>query len=90
MAVFAKAGAVVSGVQPKVAVGSITGLVTGLVVWLLMSYVPQFRSGVPEAVVALIPVATAWAGHTFAAYMTPSSSGTPAAPVVVPPSPPKA
>lgn len=59
--------------------GAAAGAATGLVMWALMSFVPAFHNGVPEAVVAVIPVALGWAGHVIGAYLTPHK---PAAPSV--------
>ena len=57
-------------VDRKVKAGTAAGAATGLVVWMLVAWVPVFHDGVPEPVVAVIPVVLAWAGHTLAAYMT--------------------
>jgi hypothetical protein len=65
--------------ERKVKAGTAAGAVTGLIVWALVSYVPAFHDGVPEAVVAVIPVVLAWAGHTAAAWLTRSAPGVPAA-----------
>ena len=51
--------------------GAAAGAATGLVVWALMAFVPAFHNGVPEAIVAVIPVALCWAGHVAGAYLTP-------------------
>ena len=63
--------AVLSTVEPKVKAGAAVGAATGAVVWALVSYVPAFHAGVPEPVVAVLPFALAWAGHTIAGYMAP-------------------
>lgn len=63
--------------------GAAIGAVTGVIVWALMSWVPAFHNGVPEAVVAAIPVAVAWAGHVIGARMTPH----PPVPAPAPPAP---
>ena len=43
-------------VETKVATGSFAGILTGLVTWCLVAYVPAFRAGLPGPVAALIPV----------------------------------
>jgi Glycosyl hydrolases family 25 len=62
--------AVIRSVQ-QVKAGTGAGAVTGLVIWALVSWVPWFRSGVPEPVAIAVPVILAWAGHTIAAYLAP-------------------
>lgn len=81
-------------IETKVAAGSFTGILAGLITWALTSYVPAFRSGLPPAVAALIPVAVGWLAHSVAAYAAPHTprempqqiSRTPSTRVVVPPS----
>ena len=51
--------------------GATTGAVTGLIVWALMSFVPAFHNGVPEAVVSVLPFALGWAGHLIGTMVTP-------------------
>ena len=58
-------------IETKVAAGSFTGILTGLITWALVAYVPAFRSGIPAPVAALIPVAVAWLAHSVAAYEAP-------------------
>ena len=85
-----------SVVETKVAAGSFTGILSGLVVWALVAYVPAFRTGLPAPVAALIPVAVAWLIHSVTGYMAPHTPRpvTPAQPLpppepvaVVPPGP---
>ncbi len=61
-------------VESKVKQGAAVGAATGVVVWALVSFVPTFHTGVPEPVVAVLPFALAWAGHTIAAYRAPHDS----------------
>ena len=60
--------------EPKVKAGAAGGAGSGaagiLIVWLLVTYVPGFRTAPPE-ILALIPVALGWAGHVIAAYAAP-------------------
>ena len=58
-------------VEKKVSYGSAIGAATGIVVWALVSFVPAFRTGVPQPVVDAIPFVLAWLGHTAAAYLAP-------------------
>ena len=58
-------------IETKVAAGSFTGILTGLITWALVAYVPAFRAGLPAPVAALIPVAVAWLAHSVAAYEAP-------------------
>jgi hypothetical protein len=74
---------------PPARTGSAIGLVTGLVVWALVSFVPAFHSGVPEPIVAVIPFVLAWLGHTAAAWIAPhpAAAPAPAAPAAPTPTP---
>lgn len=65
-------------VETKVKAGAAAGAVTGLVVWALISFVPAFHTGVPEPVVAVIPVVLAWAGHVAASWLAPHTPRPPA------------
>ena len=58
-------------IEAKVAVGSFTGIIAGLITWGLVAYVPAFRGGLPAPVAALVPVAVAWLAHTVAGYLAP-------------------
>ena len=58
-------------IETKVAAGSFTGIITGLLTWALVAYVPAFRAGLPPPVAALIPWAVAWLAHSAAGYMAP-------------------
>ena len=58
-------------IETKVAAGSFTGILTGLITWALVAYVPAFRAGLPAPVAALIPVTVAWLAHSVAAYEAP-------------------
>lgn len=60
--------------------GAGVGAATGLAVWLLVSFVPQFHSGVPEPVVAVLPFALGWLGHTAASWIAPHKTVVAAAP----------
>lgn len=71
-------------IETKVATGSFAGIVTGLVTWCLVAYVPAFRAGLPGPVAALIPVAVAWLAHSVTAYMAPHTPR-PVAPVPLEP-----
>lgn len=58
-------------IESKVAAGSFTGIVTGLLTWALVAYVPAFRTGLPPPVAAFIPVAVGWLLSSVAAYRAP-------------------
>lgn len=62
--------------------GAASGAVTGLVIWALVTWVPAFRSGLPQPVAAVLPFALGWAGHVIAAWASrhQASPGPPAAP----------
>ena len=48
--------------------GAASGAVTGLVIWALVTWVPAFRSGLPQPVADVLPLALGWAGHVLAAW----------------------
>ena len=58
-------------IETKTAVGSFSGILTGLITWTLVAYVPAFRTGIPAPVAALIPVAVAWLAHSVTSYAAP-------------------
>ncbi len=74
-----------SQVEAKVAYGSFTGILTGLVVWALVAYVPAFRSGLPVPVAALIPVAVAWLAHSVTGSLAPPTPRPVMPPAPLPP-----
>ena len=61
-------------IETKVKAGTLTGALTGLVVWALMSYVPVFHDGVPVPVVDAIPWVLTLMGSAVAAYLAPHTS----------------
>ncbi len=69
-------------IETKVKAGSLAGSLTGLIVWGLVAYVPAFHNGVPEPVVAIIPVVLSLIGGGIAAWLAPhtSRSGTASGP----------
>jgi hypothetical protein len=81
-------------IETKVTAGSLTGLLTGLIVWGLVSYVPAFHHGVPMPVQEAIPWVLTLAGSAIAAYLAPHThrpdlgeqGAKPTASVLTPPS----
>jgi hypothetical protein len=61
-------------IETKVKAGTLTGSLTGLAIWALMAYVPAFHDGVPEPVVAIIPVVLSVVGGAIAAWLAPHTS----------------
>ncbi len=61
-------------IETKVKAGSTAGALTGLVIWALVAYVPAFHDGVPEPVVAIIPVVLSVIGGGIAAWLAPHTS----------------
>ena len=58
-------------VESKVVAGSFAGVVTGLLTWALVTYIPAFRNGIPDQLAPFIPVIAAWLCSTAAAYLAP-------------------
>jgi hypothetical protein len=58
-------------IETKVAAGSFAGILSGLITWALVAYVPAFKSGLPPQVAVFLPVAVAWLLSTGAAYLAP-------------------
>lgn len=65
-------------VESKVAAGSVTAAVAGVITWLLVSLVPAFRGGLPPDLAPFIPVFTAWVLSTAAAWAAPHTPRPPA------------
>jgi len=58
-------------IETKVAAGSAAGILTTLITWALVTYVPAFHTGLPPQLAALLPGAIAWVLSTAAAYRAP-------------------
>lgn len=58
-------------IEAKVAAGSAASTVTGILTWLLVTYVPAFHSGLPTALAALLPFIVATALGSATAYLAP-------------------
>jgi hypothetical protein len=71
-------------IETKVAAGSFTGILSGLIAWALIAYVPAFKTGLPEQVAVFLPVAVAWLLSTGAGYLAPHTHR----PDLTPPQPP--
>lgn len=59
------------GVETKTAAASATAIVTGLLTWVLVTFVPVFRTGLPPQLATFLPVAVGWALSTSAGYLAP-------------------
>lgn len=59
------------GIETKVAAGSVTAVVTGLLTWALVTFVPMFRTGLPPQLATFLPIAVGWALSTAAGYLAP-------------------
>jgi hypothetical protein len=57
-------------IDRKVKAGTLTSALSGLVLWLLVSFVPAFHHGVPIPVADAIPVAVSVVSGFVAAYST--------------------
>lgn len=65
-------------VETKVKAGAASGAAIGVITYLLVLAVPAFHTGVPDAVIAVIPLAAGWMAHVAAAYMAPHTRTPPA------------
>jgi hypothetical protein len=60
-----------SVVETKVAASSAAGIVTGLLSWALVAFIPVFKSGIPGELQPFLPVAAGWLVATAAGYLAP-------------------
>jgi hypothetical protein len=56
-------------ISSKLIASSTTTLVTGLITYVLVTFVPAFKNGIPAKVTDIIPVAVALVLGTIAGYM---------------------
>jgi hypothetical protein len=61
-------------IETKVAAGSATGIVTGLLSWALVSYIPAWHNGIPATLLPFIPAIAGWLCATAAGYLAPHTS----------------
>lgn len=61
-------------VETKVAAGSFSAAVTGFLTWILVTYVPAFRNGLPPDLGAILPILIGWACGTVASWAAPHTS----------------
>jgi len=61
-------------VEAKVKAGSAATIVTGILTWVLVTYVPAFHSGLPSALSAVLPVIVASVLGTVAAWKAPHTA----------------
>lgn len=57
-------------IEAKVVTASWTAIVTGLITWGLVTFVPAFHSGIPSALANFLPLIVATVGSTAAGYFT--------------------
>lgn len=60
-----------NGVETKVAAGSATAALTGLLTWALVTFVPTFRAGLAPQLATFLPIAVGWVLSTAAGYLAP-------------------
>lgn len=63
--------AAVAPVETKVAAGASVSTLTGVVTWILVSWVPAFRSGLPPALASFLPYIVSSVLGAAAAYLAP-------------------
>jgi uncharacterized membrane-anchored protein len=71
MASAPSAPAVSTPVEKKVFNGGVTGIITGMIAWILVSFVPGFKSGLPPSLATMLPYIISAVGSVIAAYWTP-------------------
>lgn len=60
-----------TGVETKVAAGSFTAALTGILTWVLVTFIPYFHKGLPPDLAAIIPAIAGWAGASIAGWAAP-------------------
>jgi hypothetical protein len=61
-------------VETKVAAASATSIITGMITWALVSYVPSFHAGLPPALAVFLPWAISAVTATAAGYFAKHTS----------------
>jgi hypothetical protein len=63
-------------IETKVAASAAAGTVTGVITWILVTYVPAFHSGLPPALAAFLPYIVTLVASTVSAYLAPHTART--------------
>ena len=58
-------------VETKVAAGTGASLITGVITWIMVMYVPVFHAGLPAALAAFLPWIVALVSSALAGYLAP-------------------
>jgi hypothetical protein len=67
----ARAGAPLAPVETKTAAAAAVSTVTGVVTWVLVSWIPAFHAGLPPALATFLPFIIASVLGTAASWMAP-------------------
>lgn len=60
-----------SAIETKVGAGSFAGAVTGLLTYVLVTFVPALHAGLPPELATLLPIGIGWLCHTATAWLAP-------------------
>lgn len=70
-------------VETKVAASSATSVLTGVITWILVTYVPVFHAGLPGPLATFLPWIISAVTATAAGYLAPHTSRTLPAPMIL-------
>jgi hypothetical protein len=63
-----------TGIETKVAASSGTSVITGIVTWILVTYIPVFHSGLPAPLAAFLPWIVSAVSGAIAGYAAPHTT----------------
>ena len=61
-------------IETKVGAGSFAGAVTGLLTYVLVTFVPALHAGLPAELSTLLPILVGWLCHTATAWLAPHTT----------------
>jgi hypothetical protein len=61
-------------IETKVAAGGAVSALTGVITWVLTTYVPAFQNGLPAPLAAFLPYLVSVVAGTVAAYLAPHTN----------------
>jgi Na+/proline symporter len=61
-------------IETKVAASAASGMLAGVITWILTTYVPAFHSGLPPALASFLPYIITLVASTLSGYLAPHTS----------------